>query len=59
MRVMQQVLAPGVQDGDETDLGTQVLRVGGDGAQGLGGGMEQDVVDHRSGTRLPRSPAAR
>ena len=47
MRVMQQILAPGMQDGDEADLGAQVLRVGGDGAQGLGGGMEQDVVDDR------------
>ena len=46
MRVMQQILAPGMQNGDETDLGTQVLWIGGDRAQGLGGGMKQEVVDH-------------
>lgn len=42
VRVVQQVLAPGVQDGDEADLGAQVSAIGGDGAQGLGGGVEQD-----------------
>ena len=43
---MQQVLTPGMQDGDEADLGTQMLRLRRDRAQGLGGGVEQDVVDH-------------
>ena len=47
MRVVQQVLAPGVQDGDEADLGTQVLRIGGDRAQGLRGCLEQHVVQQR------------
>jgi hypothetical protein len=46
MRVMQQILAPGMQNGDEADLGAQVLRIGGDRAQCLGGGVKQDVVDH-------------
>ena len=45
VRVMHQSLAPGVQHGDEADLGAQVLGIGGDRAQGLGGGAEQDVVD--------------
>jgi hypothetical protein len=46
VRMMMQVLTPGVEHGDETDLGPEVLRVGGDRAQGLGGGAEQNAVDH-------------
>ena len=45
--VVQQGLTPGVQHAEEADLGAEVGRVGGDPAQGLGRGMEQDVVDHR------------
>ena len=45
MRVMFEVLAPGVQDGQEADLGPEVLRIGGDLLQGLGGGAEQEAVD--------------
>ena len=45
VRMMQQVLAPGVQHREEADLGAQVLGVGGDRAQRLGGGAEQHVVD--------------
>jgi hypothetical protein len=45
MGVVFEVLAPGVQDGHEPDLGPEVLRVGGDLLQGLGGGFEQDPVD--------------
>ena len=33
-----QVLAPGVEDGQEADLGPEVLGIGGDLPQGLGGG---------------------
>src|SRR5690606_3042417 len=47
MRMVQQVLAPGVQDRDEADLGAQVRGVRSDRAQRLGGGAEQQVVDHR------------
>ena len=46
MRVMLQSLTPGMQQGDEADLGTQVLGRGRDGAQGLGGGVKQDVVNY-------------
>ena len=42
---MQQVLPPGVQNGEKPDLGAQVLRIGGDGAQRLGTGVEQEVVE--------------
>ena len=50
MRMMVQVLAPGVEHGDEADLGAEMLRIGGDGAQRLGRRPEQDGVD-----RLPCS----
>ena len=40
------VLSPGVEHGEEADLGAQVLGIGGDGAQGLGRGPEQNAVDH-------------
>jgi len=46
MRVMQQILPPGVQDGDKADLGAQMFGVARDGAQRLGGGSKQDVVRH-------------
>ena len=42
---MLQGLAPGVQHANKADVGTQMLGIGGDGTQGLGGGPEQDVVD--------------
>ena len=38
---------PGVQDRDEADLGTQVLGIGGDRAQGLSRRLEQHVVQQR------------
>ena len=44
--VVLEVLAPGVEDGQEADLGPEVLGVGGDLLQGLGGGAEQEAVDH-------------
>ena len=47
VRVMGQRRAPGVQHADKADPGAEVLGVPGDGDQGLGGGLEQDAVDHR------------
>ena len=44
--VVLEVLPPGVEDGQEADLGPEVLGVGGDLLQGLGGGPEQQAVDH-------------
>src|SRR6266566_9100795 len=46
MRMVKQVLAPTVEHGEEANLSTQVLGIGGDGAQGLGGGPEQNALDH-------------
>jgi hypothetical protein len=45
MRMIEQLLPPGVQHGEEADLGTEVLGIGGDRTQGLRGRAEQDVVD--------------
>ena len=42
-----QVLAPGVQHRNKTDLSAEMLRVGRDGAQRLGRGPEQDCIDRR------------
>ena len=44
VRMMQQILAPGVKDGEESDSGAQVLGIGGDGEQGLRSGAEQNAV---------------
>jgi hypothetical protein len=46
VRVQRQVLAPGVQDGQEADPGPQVFGVGGDLQQRPRGGLEQGAVDH-------------
>ena len=44
---MQQVLSPGVQHGEEAELTAEVLRIGRDSEQSLGGGAEENAVDHR------------
>ena len=43
--MMVQVLTPGMEHGDEADLGTEMLGIGRDPAQRLGRGPEQDGVD--------------
>ena len=45
MGMQLQVLAPGVQHRQHADLGAQMLRIGGDLDQGLGGGPHQQTVD--------------
>ncbi len=55
--MMGQRRAPGVQHGGEADARAQMLRVGGDGGQRLGGGPEQEVVD--GGLVLERDRADR
>ena len=47
MGMMVQGLSPGVEHRDQADLGAEVRGIGRDGAQGLGGGPHQDVIDHR------------
>jgi len=45
MGMMQQILPPRMQDCDEADFGTQVLRIGGDREHGFGAGAKQQIVE--------------
>ena len=45
MGMMDERLAPGVQNGEEADLGTEVAVVRGYGAERLGDGSEEETVD--------------
>ena len=45
MRVEEKVLRPGVENGGEADLGSQVFRIGGDGPKGGRDGLEEEVVN--------------
>ena len=47
VRMMMQVLAPGVEHGHEADLGSRMLGVRGDRAQSLGRRLEENAVDDR------------
>ena len=57
VRMVGERRAPGVQHGGEADARAEMLRVGGDGGQRLGGGPEQEVVD--GGLVLERDGADR
>ena len=46
--MVAEAAAPGVQHRQEADLGAQVARVGGDLAQGAGGGAEEQVVERQA-----------
>jgi hypothetical protein len=41
----EQVRTPGVQDGEESDLGSHPVGIGGNLEQGLGTGLEQQVEE--------------
>jgi hypothetical protein len=45
MRMANKSLAPGMEHSEESDLCAQMLGVSRNGAQGLGGGSEENVVD--------------
>ena len=45
VRMMLELLIPGVQDAEEADLRAEVLGVAGDLKQCLGAGSEQQTVD--------------
>src|SRR5713101_3071540 len=45
MRMKKQVLSPTVKYSEKADLGAQMLGIGSDGGQGLGGGAEENAVD--------------
>ena len=57
VRMMGERRAPGVQYGGQADARAEMLRVGGDRGQRLGGGPEQEVVD--GGLVLERDRADR
>jgi 16S rRNA C1402 (ribose-2'-O) methylase RsmI len=45
VRMVQEVLAPGMEHTQEADLGTEMPRVAGDLQQSRGAGAKQEVVD--------------
>jgi len=44
MRMMLQILAPGMEHGNEPDLGAEMARISSDREQRLGRRLEQDSV---------------
>src|SRR5450432_525443 len=46
MRMMGERRTPGMENRSDADAGAEVLWVSGDRGQGLGRGLEQDIVDH-------------
>src|SRR5258708_12299078 len=42
----KQVLTPTMEQGEEADLGAEVLGIGGNGLKGFGGGPEQNAIDY-------------
>jgi hypothetical protein len=47
MRVMRHRRTPRMEHGCDADARAEMFGIGGDGERGFGGGLEQDVVDHR------------
>lgn len=45
VRMVKEVLSPGVKDGEKADAGAEVLWIGGDGQEGPGGCGEQEPVE--------------
>src|SRR5678816_2120611 len=45
VRMNEQLLVPGVQDAEETNLGTQMTWITSYGQQGFGAGTEQQTID--------------
>ena len=45
VRVMEQLLAPGMQDAEEPDLSTEAARIKRDRQQRGGAGTEQEIVN--------------
>ena len=43
--MVEQILAPGVQDAEKADLGAQVLRIGGNLQEGCRTGSKQEGID--------------
>src|SRR6266436_7999313 len=47
MWMIVQVLTPGMQDGEETEFGSQMAGIAGNAEQGLGGNTKEQVVERR------------
>jgi len=47
VRVVEQVLPPSVQQGDHADFGTKVAWIGSNDTRGVGGCLEQDIINDR------------
>jgi hypothetical protein len=45
VRMQAQVLSPRMQDAEESDPGSEMLRVGRDFKHGLGAGAEEQIVE--------------
>ena len=45
--VLAEVLAPSVQHQRDAGLCSEVLGIGGEGLEGIGGGMEQQSIEYR------------
>ena len=45
VRMMLEILPPGVEHTEETDLGAEMLGIGGNLQQSRGAGVEQEVID--------------
>ena len=55
MRMMLQLLIPGMEDAEEADLCAQVAGIAGDLQQGFGAGVKQQVVDQSLVLQCERS----
>lgn len=47
MRIKDEILSPGVQNGEESDVGAEVFGVAGNRLERAGAGPEQQFVDNR------------
>src|ERR1700720_2940321 len=45
MRILVQVLSPGMQDGEETEFGSQMPAIAGKGEQGLSGDAKKQIAE--------------
>ena len=46
MRMVEQVLSPGMKNTEKPDVCSKMLRVGGDRKQGFSAGTEQELVQY-------------
>ncbi len=51
--MVQQLLIPGMEHGEKSELGAQMAGIGGNGEQRFRNGLEQDVVDEFADSEAP------